>query len=124
MPPLAAIAPASEVSSADDSFVSVRRTIRQSGSLSQSRRCIQARVSTLRIALAADGRVGSSPGMRARSSMLQLGATSGPMRMPSTMPTAAPSGQPQPSRKVSSPAPSRIAASPRRRRPARVTRGS
>ena len=39
--------------------------------------------------------------------------------MPSTTPTAAPSGQPQPSRKAPSPAPARIASRPRRRRAAR-----
>ena len=122
MPPLAAIAPASEVSSAEDSSVSVRRTIRQSGSLSQSRRCIQARVSTLRIALAADGSVGSSPGMRARwLRCCQLGATSGPMRMPSTMPTAAPSGRAAAEQEASRRRRRRGSPrGPRRRRPARV----
>ena len=54
--------------------------------------------------------------------LLQKGATSGPMRMASTMPMAGPSGQPQPSRNASSPAPSRMASRPRRKAAARVAR--
>ena len=56
--------------------------------------------------------------------LVTSGATSGPMRMPSTTPTAAPSGQPQPSRNAPSPAPARTASSPARRRCARPSPAS
>ena len=123
MPPVTAIDAASARTSSRVRLDCFERAIRQSGSFSQKRRCWKARASVLRSALRPDGSVASRPAMRGPSTC-QYGAMSGPMRMPSTRPTAGPSGQPQPSTNASSPAPARTASRPRRSRAARVTRGS
>ena len=78
MPPVAAIAIASVRASSSESCVSRARAIRQSGSFSHRRRCIQARASTLRTAARVEGSVSSIPGIRTAGSARQLGRDVGP----------------------------------------------
>jgi len=124
MPPVMAMLVARLWISPEVSAVSRVRAIRQSGSSSQSRLCIHARLRMLRSALWVEGSAGSMPGITSGESTPHEGATSGPIRIPSTSPTAGPRGEPQPSRNAPSPAPALTARSPRARRSARVRLGS
>ena len=89
MPPVAAIAAARLRTSSGESCVSRRRAIRQSGSFEPEPPVHPgARVACCGSRSASTAASASMPGIGRAGSARQLGATSGPMRMPSTTPTA------------------------------------